>query len=365
MKRGLVIPVLVTLLFMAWAGTTGANEIQLDVKERTLANGMTILVLEKHTAPVFTGLIRFKTGSIDEHPGITGISHFLEHMMFKGTRIFGTNNYEAEVPLMRKIDSLGDLMLREQIKLQNPIDAPDSTRYRELRQQIADIQAEGKPYVVKDELWSTYLQHGGTRLNAGTGNDGTSYFVSLPKNKLELWALLESDRLKNIVFREFYSERDVVMEERRLSLENEPDGRLDEAFSATMFWANPYGWPVVGWMTDLQRITHEDLKEYFRIHYGPGNAVAVIVGDVNAEEVFSMCEKYFGDIPAQPLPPAVMTVDDNQMGERRVEVVMDANPKAFVGWHIPRIGHPDIAPLDVAANILASGRTSRFYKKIK
>ncbi len=360
-----MIPVLVALLYLAGSGTAAANEIQLDVKERTLANGMTILVLEKHTAPVFTGLIRFKTGSIDEHPGITGISHFLEHMMFKGTRIFGTSNYEAEVPLMERIDSLGNLMLQEQIKLQNPITAPDSARYKELRQQIADAQAEGKQYVVKDELWSTYLQNGGTRLNAGTGNDGTSYFVSLPKNKLELWALLESDRLKNIVFREFYSERDVVMEERRLSLENEPDGRLDEAFGATMFWATPYGWPVVGWMSDLQRITRGDLEDYFRIHYGPGNAIAIIVGDVNADEVFAMCEKYFGNLPPQPLPPAVMTVDGSQMGERRVEVVMDANPEAFIGWHIPRVGHPDIAPLDVAANILSSGRTSRFYKKIK
>jgi len=364
-KKGDLILILGLMLCLGWTGMASANEIQLDVREHTLSNGMTILVLENHAAPVFAGLIRFKTGSVDERPGITGISHYLEHMMFKGTKIFGTTNYEAEIPLMQQIDSLGELMLREQIKLQNVIDPPDSARYRELRQQIADVQAEQKQYTVKDELWSTYLQNGGTRLNAGTGNDATSYYVALPKNKLELWALLESDRLKNIIFREFYSERDVVMEERRLTLENEPRGRLDEAFGAAMFWATPYSWPVVGWMSDLQRISHDDLKEYFKTHYAPGNAVAAIVGDIDTEEVIAMCEKYFGAIPAQPVPPPVMTIDDKQMGERRVEVIMDASPRAFVGWHIPRVGHPDIAALDVAANILSSGRTSRFHKNIK
>lgn len=340
------------------------GEIQIDVKEHTLSNGMAVLVLENHSAPVVSTNIRFNTGSVDERPGITGISHLLEHMLFKGTKIMGTTNYKAEISLMEQIDSIAQLMLREQARLQNPLNPQDSSRYKELRQQIADVQAEQKQYVVKDELWSTYLKHGGTRLNASTGNDGTRYYVSLPSNKLELWAFMESDRLQNNIFREFYSERDVVMEERRLG-ENRPRGALSEAFDATMFWATPYMWPVVGWMSDLKRIMRKDVEEYFRIHYAPANAVAAVVGDVDAEEVFELCEKYFSKIPARPLPPPTMTVDAPQNGEKRVEVEYDANPMAYVGWKIPRIGHPDLPALEVAASILSSGRTSRFYKNIR
>ncbi len=314
-------------------GQTGA--LKLDVKEKTLSNGMRILVVENHSAPVFSTIIKFNTGSVDERPGITGISHLLEHMLFKGSKIFGTADFEAEVPIMRKIDSL------------------------------AALQSEQKKYVIKDELWSTYLQNGGTTLNASTGNDGTQYFVSLPKNRLELWAFMEADRLDNLVLREFYSERDVVMEERRLRTENEPWGIVYEALGATMFWASPYAWPVIGWMSDLEMVMREEVEEYFKSHYAPSNAVAAIVGDVEAEEVFRVCEKYFGKIPAQPTPPPVRTRDAAQKGERRVEIEFDANPVGIVAWRTPEVGHPDLPALSVAANVLSSGRTSRFYKNIR
>ncbi len=353
------------LVVMASLGLAQTGDVKLDVKKKTLANGMRILVLENHSAPVFSSIIRFNTGSVDEHPGITGSSHLLEHMLFKGTKIIGTSNYQAEVPLMAKIDSLAHLMFAEQARLQSPLNPQDSTRYKQLRQQIADVQAEEKKYVIKDELWSTYLQVGGTGLNASTGNDGTQYFVSLPKNRLELWAFLESDRLGNLVLREFYSERDVVMEERRLSVENQVWGRLDEAISATTFWASPYKWPVVGWMSDLMSVQREEVEAYFHSHYAPSNAVAVVVGDVNPDEVFSICEKYFGPIPAQPMPRPVFTRDAQQKGERRVEVEYDANPVALVAWQTPQIGHPDLPALDVASSILSNGRTSRFYKNIR
>nr|MBN2277516.1 insulinase family protein [candidate division Zixibacteria bacterium] len=363
MRKALII--LISLLFPV-LGTAVAqtDDIELDVRKFTLDNGMTVLVLEKPAAPVFSAIIRFNTGSVDEQPGITGISHLLEHMMFKGSKIMGTTDYEAEIPLMARIDSLATLMFAEQVKLQNPLNPPDSGRYFELREQIASVQAEQKKYVIKDELWGTYLKNGGTRLNASTGNDATNYYVSLPKNKLELWAFMESDRMQNNIFREFYSERDVVMEERRLG-ENNPRGRLIEAFNATMFWASPYEWPVVGWMSDLLRISREDVEDYFRSHYTPANAVAAIVGDVRADEVYELCKRYFGKIPSPPLPPPTMTVDAPQEGERRVAVEYDANPIAYIGWLTPRIGHPDQAALEVTANILSMGRTSRFYKNIK
>ncbi|TFH65928.1 MAG: insulinase family protein [Candidatus Zixiibacteriota bacterium] len=361
-RLSLMICAFMFLTTLTWAQSA---DVQLDVKKHTLANGLRVLVLENHSAPVFSSIIRFNTGSVDEYPGITGSSHLLEHMLFKGTRIVGTSNYEAEVPIMAKIDSLAHLAYAEQVKLQSPLNPPDSTRLRQLRQQMADAQAEQKQYVIKDELWGTYLQNGGSMLNASTGNDGTQYYVSLPKNRLELWAFLESDRMANLVLREFYSERDVVMEERRLSRDNTAQGRLGEATAATVNWASSYGWPVIGWMSDLQTVLREDVEQYFKSHYSPSNAVAVIVGDVNADSVFAICDKYFGKIPPQPLPRPVVTRDAPQGGERRVEVEYDANPMASICWQTPQIGHPDLPALDVAANILSNGRTSRFYKNIR
>lgn len=363
-KTRILIVVLAVMLVATILHAQSAD-VQLDVKKHTLVNGMRILVLENHSAPVFSSIIRFNTGSVDEHPGITGVSHLLEHMLFKGTKIVGTSNYDAEVPIMAKIDSLAHLAYAEQVKLQSPLNPPDSSQLKKLRQQMADLQAEQKKYIIKDELWGTYLQSGGTGLNASTGNDGTQYYVSLPKNRLGLWVFLESDRLQNLVLREFYSERDVVMEERRLSVENQVRGRLGEALAATTYWASPYKWPVVGWMSDLLTVQREDVADYFKSHYSPTNAVAVIVGDVNPDSVFALCDKYFGKIPPQPLPRPVVTRDAPQAGERRVEVEYDANPVAFVAWETPQIGHPDLPALEVAANVLSNGRTSRFYKNIR
>ncbi len=353
------------ILLLVSATTIRAGEIQLDVQKRTLANGMRILVVENHTAPVFSSIIRFNTGAVDERPGITGVSHLLEHMLFKGTTTIGTTDYQSEVPIMAKIDSLAHLLYREQVKLMSPLNPQDSSRMKQLRAEMAALQAEQKKYVIKDELWGTYLANGGSGLNASTGNDGTQYFLSLPKNRLELWAYLEGDRLANLVLREFYSERDVVMEERRLRTENDPRGLLDEAMSATVYWASPYCWPVVGWMSDLQSVQREDVEAYFRSHYSPANAVAVIVGDVKAEDVFDVCEKYLSKVRSQPLPTPVVTRDAPQSGERRVEIEYDANQVGVAAWKIPQIGDPDLPALEMIANILSSGRTSRFYKNIK
>lgn len=353
------------LAILIWVQPASASEdINLDVKEKILSNGMHILVVENHIAPVVSTVIRFKVGAVDEHAGITGISHNLEHMMFKGTEIFGTSDYEAELPLMGKMDSLAHLIEREKGRLRNPLSDASEERIKELRQQIADLQAEQGRYIVKDELWETYLKNGGSRLNASTGSDGTQYYVSLPANRLELWAFMESDRMANLKLREFYSERDVVREERRQGTETQPRGVLYEALNASAHWSSPYRWQAIGWGTDIENYTREEMQEYFDTYYNPSNAIACVVGDVNAEEVFALCEKYFGAIPASDPPPPVFTDDRPQRGERRIEVEFDANPTAIVGWHMPQAGHPDVAALDVLSDILSRGRTSRFYKNI-
>ncbi|MCI0331402.1 MAG: insulinase family protein [candidate division Zixibacteria bacterium] len=360
-KRAVILAAALSLGLFSFAG----SKVTLDVKEKTLKNRLKILVVENHTAPVVSCLMRFKVGSVDERPGITGTAHLLEHMLFKGSKQIGTTNYEAEVPIMKKIDSLATLLRAEQHKLQNVLWGGDSAKVKSLRGQIAQLQDEQKKYVIKDELWETYLENGGTGLNASTGNDGTQYYVALPANRLELWAWLESDRLRNPVLREFYSERDVVFEERRLRTDTQPFGKLFEQFNALAFNAHPYHWPVVGWPGDLKTVLREEVEVFFKQYYAPNNAIMAVVGDVKADEVFAMMTRYFEDIPPFPQPPRpVFTDEPKQEGERRAEVEFEANPLLAIGYMGREIAHPDNEVLDVIASILSDGRTSRLYKKI-
>ncbi len=353
----------VILLFLISSFVVAA-EFKLNVQEYTLKNGLELLMVEKYTAPVVSCVVRFKVGSVDEWPGITGTSHLLEHMLFKGTKNIGTWNYAAEVPLMKEIDQIAAQMEKEEKSLQNPLAGRDETKLKQLREKLRELQKKQKQYIIKDELWETYLKNGGAGLNASTFEDGTQYFLSLPANRLELWAYIESDRMREPVLREFYSERDVVFEERRLRTDTQPMGKLWEQFAATAFTAHPYGWPVVGWASDISTVKREQVQEYFRNHYSPNNAVIAVVGDINPQQVIGLVEKYFADIPAQPAPEPVFTSEPEQRGERRIEVEFDANPQMLIGYHMPQAGHPDSYVLDVIASILSRGRTSRFYKNL-
>jgi len=353
------VSLLVIFSSLLWAG-----EFKLDVQEHTLKNGLQLLMVEKHTAPVVSCVIRFKVGSVDEEPGITGTSHLLEHMLFKGTKNIGTWNYEAEVSLMKEIDRTAAEMEKEEKKLQNPLAGVDETKLKQLREKLRELQQKQKEFILKDELWETYMRNGGSGLNASTSEDGTQYFVSLPSNRLEMWAYIESDRMREPVLREFYSERDVVFEERRLRTDTQPLGKLWEQFAATAFTAHPYGWPVVGWASDISTVKREQVQEYFRRHYSPNNCVIAIVGDINPKEVVRLVGKYFGDIPPQPTPEAVFTSEPEQQGERRIDVEFDANPQILIGYHTPQAGHPDTYVLDVISSILSRGRTSRYYKNL-
>jgi len=359
-----LILLLMTFVFLTFSVTLLASDINLDVKETTLSNGMKVIVLENHDAPVFSTIIRAKVGSVDEKSGYTGISHFLEHMMFKGTQKFGTKDYNAESALIKKIDSLGVLLKEEWAKLHDEWTPLDSTLYKKYREEIAAVQKEQAEYIIKDELWETYLKNGGAGLNASTGQDGTQYYVSLPSNRLELWALMESDRFANAVFREFYSERDVVHEERRMRTDNSPRGKMGEVLGSTAFTASGYHHPVVGWETDIENYDHPTLRWYYETYYAPNNLVAVVVGDVDANEVFEVCERYFGKTPRGPEVPVMHTREPEQTGEKRSVVEYEANPSVMIGWHCPAIGNPDNAALDVLTSVLSSGRTSRFNKTI-
>ncbi len=337
-----------------------AQELKLDVKEHVLKNGLKVLMLERHKSPTISLRIVYKVGSVNERPGITGVSHLFEHMMFKGTKLFGTKDWSVEEPLLKREDELVAAIEEEKGKGE----LADQGRLKGLETELEEVRKKLKDVAVKDELWSIYLSHGASGLNAATGEDATFYYCDLPANKLELWALLESDRMKNMVLREFYSEKDVVMEERRLRTETSPFGLLFEQLKAATFTAHPYGWPVIGWMSDIKGLTKEETKEYFTRYYAPNNAVIIAVGDFQTQEFIKLVEKYFADIPSQPPIPEVETVEPEQRGERRVYVEYEANPNVAIAYHKPQVTHPDQYVLEVIDSLLTSGRTARLYKSL-
>ncbi|MBW1853186.1 MAG: insulinase family protein [Deltaproteobacteria bacterium] len=330
------------------------------VKEYSLNNGMKILILERHFAPVVSLYMRFKVGAVDEAGGETGTAHLLEHMLFKGTETLGTRNYKEEKKILKDIDQLAGQVDEEMKKGEKA----DGNRIAELKERLKNIQQEHKKWVVKDEIDAIYSQNGAEGLNASTGYDITTYKVSLPANRIELWARIESDRISNPVSREFYSEREVVREERRQREETQPDGKLMENFLATAFVAHPYGRPIIGWDSDIKYLKRGRVKQIFRDYYCPNNAVVAVVGDVNPDEVMKTIERYFGGIPRQEILPVSVSEEPEQSGERRVEVEFEANPKMIIGYHKPSLPHFDDYVFDVIDILLSDGRTSRLYKKL-
>ncbi len=351
---------LLILFLVALHGIASAQNLADRVVEHTFPNGLKLLMIERHTSPTVAPYILFKAGSVDESDDARGIAHMLEHMLFKGTKTIGTKDYEKEKVVLAEIDKIGDALDRERAKGARA----DAEKITELEAALKTHQEAVKEWIVSGEYTEIYTQHGSTGFNAGTSVDYTIYTVELPSNKLELWAMLESDRLKNAVLREFYVEREAVKEERRMVVETRPGGKLYEQFMAASFTAHPYGMPIIGWPSDIAMLNRKKAEEFFRIHYAPNNSVMVIVGDINVEKTIKLIEKYFGDIPSQPLPDEVTVREPAQEGERRIEVEFDAEPQMMIGFHKPTIPHFDDYVLDMISAILSDGRTSRFYKNI-
>ena len=353
---------LLVLLLVSISPTLNAQEISLDVREQTLKNGMKLLILPRRSSLTFSAYLRFKVGSADEQAGKTGLSHMLEHMLFKGTRLMGTVDADAEETILERLDrlhrELSDLRETER----SPFLPKDPARLIAVQKGIAEATAAQKGLIISNEFWETYRRHGAVGLNASTSRDGTQYFVNLPSNRLELWAFLESDRIKNPVLREFYTERAVVHEERRQRYDANPEGALYETLFTTAYVAHPYRNPVIGWPSDIEGLLRTDALRYFKAFYAPNNAVAVLVGDLDPERTAQIMEEQFGSIPAQPLPEQRITQEPPQRGERRATVRFDAQPRMMIGYHTPALGHPDTYAMQVAASILGRGRTSRFYR---
>ncbi len=363
-RRSLIRTFPLWLSLAALPSYLAAQQVQLNVVERKLKNGMQVLMLERHDSPTVALNLRFRVGSVDDPRGETGIAHMLEHMMFKGTKTYGTSNYQAEVPLMAKIDQLYGELETETSKSRSAFEKPDEAKIKKLQEEMASALAEERKYIVKDEMFETYQRVGAVGINASTGEDSTQYFLSLPSNQLELWAYLESDRIANPVFREFYAERDVVHEERRMRTDNEPQGALWENFISTAFQAHSYHNPIIGWSSDIDGLKREEVLRYFKTFYAPNNCIATIVGDINPDKTMAILEKYFGSLPPQPLPTREITEEPPQIGERRVSLTLDAQPAIHIGYHIPVTGSEDTYALEMLADVLSSSRTGRLYKSL-
>ena len=358
------------------AGATSAHAQQVEPIEMHLENGMTFLLLPRDEQPnVITAGWVARVGSANEAPGITGVSHFLEHLMFKGTDVVGTADPDADREFRVQQDAarhaLREAIVEENIprymrgEINDPWDAANDTpTIREKRSELTRLMDEQKTVTINNDFDRIYTGAGATGMNAGTGKDYTVYYINIPSNKLELWAWMESDRLGVPTLREFDAERDVVIEERRQQLESRPTGRLDERFDA-MFWlASPYSWPIIGWPSNMKSWTREAVQSYYDTYYQPSNLTGVIVGDFDPSEARSLVEQYFGRLEnrADPAPPMI-TYEIERMGETRFYGECDCQPQVEVRYHGVPFGHQDMEALEVLAAIM-NGRTGRLYESL-
>jgi predicted Zn-dependent peptidase len=335
-------------------------ELEKQVKRYTLDNGLKVLMLARHTSPTVSLYIRHRVGAVDEANGLTGTAHLLEHLMFKGTETIGTKNYPAERRILQQINQVGSRLDQEKMKEEGA----DKKLMEELQIKLTELHKKHRPMTLSNEIDRLYTENGAVGLNASTGQDVTTYQVSLPANKIELWARIEADRMQHPVFREFYTERDVIMEERRQSVESDPDGKLMEQFQAAAFQAHPYGRPILGWPSDMSFLNPDYTRDFFNRYHAPNNTVIAIVGDIDLAATMKIVKKYFGGIKRQKIAAFHISAEPPQKGERRVEVSFSARPQLAIGYHKPTLPSFDDYVFDVIETILSQGRTSRLYKAL-
>ena len=331
------------------------------VFEEILPNGLTLLVITDTTVPDVSCRLYYFVGSIHENVSHTGLSHFFEHMMFKGTQRLGTTNFEAEVPIMAKIDSLDTKMLRL-IRRGTP---RDDEQVVALRNEVLALMEKQRQYIIKDEIWSIYERNGATRLNAWTSKDMTAYIKTLPANKVEIFANIESDRMQNLVLREFVSERDVVLEERRMRLDNRPVSNYRMFLESIFYSAHPYRNPIIGWQSDIENFTAAALRNYISRFYRPDNALIVLAGNITPQAASELINKYFAHIPNPDVEIGeILTREPRQIGEKRF-IVREPNAESRVDilFHTP--GFPDSAifALDIVENML-SGPSGILHRRL-
>ncbi len=362
MKRRAIMPVIAFLAaclsIMAAAQDIASFEKRVTVKK--LPNGLTIVICERPEAPVFSFFTLVDAGSAQDPLSQTGLAHMFEHMAFKGTNTIGTSNYALEKPALEKVEAAYAAYIRERDKQVGR----DEAKLKELEKAWKDDIAVADKFVVSNAFGKIVEQNGGEDMNAFTSYDETAYHYSLPENRLELWAYLEADRFAHPVLREFYKERNVVIEERRLRTDSNPIGRLLEQFNAEAFEAHPYHRPTIGWMADLNSFSASDAQHFFDKYYVPSNMVVAVAGDVKAEQAMPILEKYFSRIPARPQPDETTTTEPPQNSERKVVLQEQSQPLYLEGYHRPDYRSKDDAVYDAIADLMSEGRTSRLYRAL-
>ena len=357
MKRSSLFLLIIIAFCLGFADKVFCFDLESRVIKTKLKNGIAVLLLERQVSPTVSLYIRHRIGAVDEEEGETGAAHLLEHMMFKGTKTIGAKNYAAEKKILAAIEKTGTALDAEKQKGEKA----NAKTIASLSARLKKLNEEHRKYFIPNEIDRLYTQNGGLDMNASTGQDLTTYQVSLPANKIELWARIESDRMLNPVFREFYTERDVVMEERRQRVETDPGGKLYEEFMSAAYAVHPYRNPIVGWPQDLLWLSPAAMRKYFEKYRAPEKTVIAVVGAINPPETLKLIKKYFEHIPASPARPRPAAPEPKQAAERRTEVTFDANPMIIMGFHKPNFPAYEDYIFDVMETILADGRTSRFY----
>ena len=336
------------------------KDFEKRITEFTLANGLHFIVFERHEAPVVSFHSYVNAGSVDDPGGETGIAHMFEHMAFKGTETIGTKNYPLERKAMDEVEHIYDQYDAERNKGLKA----DPKQLADLQQTLKAAMEKADSYVIPNAYPELIEENGGVGLNAGTGEDATNYFYNFPRNRLELWFLLESQRFYDPVFREFYKERDVVREERRMRVESSPQGQLFEALLATAFEAHPYRNMPGGWASDIENFRLTEAIAFYKKYYVPANITIAIAGDVDPKECRRLADKYFSILPSGPLPSGPRTVEPVQKGEKRVQVESPAQPFMVIAYKRPDQNAPDDPVFDVLGEILAGERTGLLYEDL-
>ncbi|MBN1425165.1 insulinase family protein [Candidatus Fermentibacteria bacterium] len=350
-----------TFLTLATAARADSyRDLEKRVTEYRLPNGLTFLFLPRGSAPVFSFATVVNAGAVNEQYGIGGLAHMMEHMAFKGTKVVGTTDYPAEEEALRRVDGAYVALLEER---RQGVRA-DSTALARLLAEFREAQHTADEFVVHNEFFKILDEHGAEGVNAGTGADLTMYHYALPSNKLELFAMLESDRMANTVFREFYKENEVVQEERRMRSESTAGGRLMDEFLSAAYKEHPYGHGIIGTPSDLQNFTRADGARFWNTYYIANNMTVAVVGDVNIAQAQEDVERYFSIVPSGPPPPPVVTEEPPQMAERRVIIEDPAQPFLLIGYHVPDENHPDFLACQAVIDVLAEGRSSRAYRRL-
>jgi predicted Zn-dependent peptidase len=356
------IPLALLLTAIAFAGAQGQDlkSFEQKIATKVLPNGLTIIICERPEAPVFSYSTFVDAGDVNDPSGESGLAHMFEHLAFKGTSQIGTKDYTAEKVALAKVEEANNAYEAEFLK---PV-GRDEQKLAALKKAFLEAQTEAHKYVIPNQFTDVAERNGAEGLNAETGLDETMFFWSMPENRLELWAWLESSRLADTVPREFYKERDVVIEERRMRTDSNPEGRLFEQFAATAYVAHNYGRSGIGWPSEVSQINATEAMEFHKKYYVGSNIVVSVVGDVKASEAMPLLEKYFSRVPGGPKPEEMTTVEPKQFAEKTVVIKDPSQPIYIEGYHRPDYRDPDDAVYDAIGDIMSNGRVSRLYRSL-